>query len=273
MSCTSQRVRLPWEGTEAAADGVWAMEGALSRRSPLLLLKPSPSLAHAECRVWQLRTMFVFRSAQPDTMTMIYPDMSATLQRPNTHSTTQLPHQQMSSSRMAVARGEGDYTCWNPYTLSVLTVSVIRRRRCCAAQQQRRCSASLLLQQMKEPARHSICNLMRKWKQFATITARRRRVNSPDRYYEAFQETLQTLQHRCLKIDCIRATSWTIKYAKRDLPQVTMIILLHRAVTTPCSTSVASALESDFEDIANVAVVVTCSRKAFLRIAYRHLLP
>ena len=142
------------------------------------------------------------------------------------------------------------------------------RRRYSAAQQQRRCSASLLLQQMKEPARHCICNLMRKWKQFATITARRRRVNSPDRYYEAFQETLQTLQHRCLKIDCIRATSWTIKYAKRDLPQVTMIILLHRAVTTPCSTSVASALESDFEDIANVAVVVTCSRKAFLRIAY-----
>ena len=124
---------------------------------------------------------------------------------------------------------------------------------------------------MGKPARHSISNLMKKWKQFATITARRRRVNSPDRYYEEFQQTLQTLQHRCLKIDSIRAYSWTIKYTKRDMPQVTMIILLHRAVTTPCSTVVAS-VESVFEDIANVAVVVTFSRKAFLRIAHRHLL-
>jgi hypothetical protein len=114
---------------------------------------------------------------------------------------------------------------------------------------------------------------MKKWKQFATITARRRRVNSPDRHYEEFQQTLQTLQQRCGRIDSIRAYCWTIKYAKRDMPQVTCIILLRRAATTACTTAVTTALEGAFEDIANTTVVVTVSRKAFLRIAHGHLLP
>jgi len=111
---------------------------------------------------------------------------------------------------------------------------------------------------------------MKKWSQFPSIRARRRRANSPDRYYAEFQQALQTLQQRGRKNDSIRAYSWTIKYAKRDMPQVTFIILLHRAATTACTAAVATAIESAFEDIANTAVVVTFSKKAFLRIAHGH---
>lgn len=64
---------------------------------------------------------------------------------------------------------------------------------------------------------------------------------------------------------------WTVKYA--DIPQLTFIILLHRAATTACTIAVAKALEEAFEEIAVTAVVVTFSRKTFLRIARGHLLP
>jgi hypothetical protein len=117
---------------------------------------------------------------------------------------------------------------------------------------------------------------MKKWRQFPSIRARRRRANSPDRYYAEFQQALKTLQQRGRKNDSIRAYSWTIKYAKRDMPQVTIIILLHRAATTARTAAVATvttAIESAFEDIATTAVVVTYNRKAFLRIAHGHLLP
>jgi hypothetical protein len=57
------------------------------------------------------------------------------------------------------------------------------------------------------------------------------------------------------------------------LPHLTCIILMHRAATTVCTAAVASALESSFEDIAEITVVVTVSRTAFRRIALRHLLP
>jgi len=107
----------------------------------------------------------------------------------------------------------------------------------------------------------SISRLMKKRNQFAAITARRRRRNSPERHYEK-------------KHDSIRAYCWTIKYAKRDMPQLTFTILLHRAATTACTTAVATALESACEDIANTTVVVvTFCRKAFLRIAHGHLHP
>jgi hypothetical protein len=112
---------------------------------------------------------------------------------------------------------------------------------------------------------------MKKWKSFASISARRRRSISPDRHYELFQQTLQKIQRRCCKNDSIRSYCWTVKYA--DIPQLTFIILLHRAATTACTTAVANALEEAFEDIAVTAVVVTFSRKAFLRIARGHLLP
>jgi hypothetical protein len=107
---------------------------------------------------------------------------------------------------------------------------------------------------------------MKKWSQFPSIRARRRRANSPDRYYAEFQQTLQTIRGR--KNNSIRAYSWTIKYAKRDMPQVTFTILLHRAATTARTAAVTTAIESAFEDIATTAVVVTNSRKAFLRIAH-----
>jgi hypothetical protein len=114
---------------------------------------------------------------------------------------------------------------------------------------------------------------MIKWNQLASIRARRRREKSPDRHYAEFQQSLQALQQRCRRIDSIRAYCWTIKYAKRELPHLTCIIQMHHAATTVCTAAVASALQSTFEDIAEITVVVTVSRKAFLRIAHRHLLP
>jgi hypothetical protein len=129
------------------------------------------------------------------------------------------------------------------------------------------------LQQIEKPARNTVSKLMKKWSQLATIRARRRREKSPDRHYEEFQRTLQALQQRCRRNDSIRAYCWTIKYAKRELPHLTCIILMHRAATTVCTAAVATALERSFEDIAEITVVVTVSRKAFLRIAHRHVLP
>jgi DNA-binding ferritin-like protein (Dps family) len=115
---------------------------------------------------------------------------------------------------------------------------------------------------------------MKKWKQFPAITARRRRPNSPDRHYQEFHQTLQSLQQRYRKDDSIRAYCWTVKYAAyADMPQLSFIILLHHAATTACTSAVANALAEAFEDIAYTAVVVTFSRKAFLRIAQGHLLP
>jgi hypothetical protein len=78
------------------------------------------------------------------------------------------------------------------------------------------------------------------------------------------------LQHHCCKTNSVKAYNWSIVYANRDLPKVTCIILLHRAATAEQTAAVAGALESAFEDIANMTVVVTMSRKAFDSITQGH---
>ena len=125
---------------------------------------------------------------------------------------------------------------------------------------------SLLKQQITDRIRYAISIQMRRWNQLATITARRRREKSPDRYFQEFQQLLKTWQQLCCQCARIKAYSWSIVYAKRDLPQVTCIILLHRAASAERTAAVATAVESAFEDIANMTVVVTFSKKVFRSI-------
>ena len=111
---------------------------------------------------------------------------------------------------------------------------------------------------------------MKKWKQFPTIVATRRRSRSPDRFYAEFQQILRLLQ--ASQIIAIKSYSWTITYVRRGWPTVNCVILVHRAATAAqhatAATAVMTALESASE--ANFTVVATHSRKAFFSRVAQH---
>ena len=111
---------------------------------------------------------------------------------------------------------------------------------------------------------------MRKWKQFPSIVARRRRARSPDRHLTDFQHLLQFW--KSIHPKGIRAYYWAITYSKRDMPKIDIIIQCHRRATVAVIACITAALEEEFEDMATLSIAVTMDSKAFPSIvAQRNL--
>jgi hypothetical protein len=106
---------------------------------------------------------------------------------------------------------------------------------------------------------------MKKWREFPSIVAKRRNATTPDRYLTEFHELLQCWAS--IHPNGIRAYYWTIKFAKRDLPRVDIIILWHRRATVAVTACITAALEEAFEDNATLSVAVTTDSKAFRSMA------
>ena len=109
-----------------------------------------------------------------------------------------------------------------------------------------------------------IAKPMRKWKHFPTIVAKKRPPRTPDRYISEFQRVLKSWLS--IYPNDICAYSCSIAHAKRDLPKVDIIILLHRRATAAVAASLWTALEGTFDDIANLTIAVTIDKKAFFSI-------
>jgi hypothetical protein len=102
---------------------------------------------------------------------------------------------------------------------------------------------------------------MTKWRQLPSIVAKRRIAETPDRHLTDFQKLLQ--YWASIHPNGIRAHYWTIKYAKRNLPRVDIIILWHRRATVAVRACITAALEEAFEDNATLSVAVTTDSEAF----------
>ena len=64
-----------------------------------------------------------------------------------------------------------------------------------------------------------------------------------------------------------------MKISPRDWPKVDMIILLRRRVTASAATCIRTTLEEAAgEDVANVSIVATNDRRAFLSIVAQRVL-
>ena len=111
---------------------------------------------------------------------------------------------------------------------------------------------------------------MRKWKQFPSIVARRRKARSPDRHFTDFQQQLQFWMS--IHPKGFRAYYWAITYAKYDMPKIDIIIQWQHRATVALTAFIMTALEEALEDDATLSIVVTKDSKAFRSIvAQRNL--
>jgi hypothetical protein len=110
---------------------------------------------------------------------------------------------------------------------------------------------------------------MRKWKHFPSIVARRRHARSPDRHFTDFEDLLKYWMS--IHPKGIRAYYWAIKYAKRDMPKIDIIIQWHRRASVAVTACIMAALEEAFEDHATLAIVVTNNSKALRSIVAQRI--
>jgi hypothetical protein len=110
---------------------------------------------------------------------------------------------------------------------------------------------------------------MRKWKQFPTIVAKRRNAQTPDKYFTDFKQVLQSWMS--IRPNSIKAYSWAITYAKRDLPKMNIIILLHHRAKVAVTACIAATLEAALEDNATLSIAATTDSKAFRSIVAQQI--
>ena len=95
----------------------------------------------------------------------------------------------------------------------------------------------------------------------ACMSARRRRPGSPDVHLYELLSVIHSMQRDAP--DAVTSYSWNIQHRKRDQPQIRIIMLVDNMASVA---AVAASLANAFEDIDNVAFVLTVDEDAFFEM-------
>ena len=98
-------------------------------------------------------------------------------------------------------------------------------------------------------------------KSLACMMARRRRAGSPDVHLRELLSVINSIQRDAS--DAVTSYHWNIRHRKRDQPQIRIIMLVNNMVSVA---AVAASLANAFEDIDNVAFVLTVDEDAFFEM-------
>jgi hypothetical protein len=92
-----------------------------------------------------------------------------------------------------------------------------------------------------------------------TISATKRKQPWPEMHYLEFMSAVSKIN--TIRIDNVKAYSWTITHRKRDYPKIKIIMLVNDVKT--CDEIIAT-IEKAFEDIDSLAIILTSSNRAFM---------